>query len=122
MFVVAFVALSLLSSCSISKPCSDAGDTSWVPQIIGDKSCAQKTQEDGTVVNDGGFRQIYQETRTVALVGAFKNGKKHGIWQYYDPQGKLLSLKYFDRGIETSAPASSQKEIDRLIEQHRSLK
>lgn len=111
-----------LSSCSIHKPCAEGGDISWTPKIVGDKKCAQKKLPDGTVVNDGPFKQAYQSTNQIALEGNFVLGQKQGIWQYYGEDHKLKSVKFFEKGVEKTPPPAVQKEIDLIIQQKTGMK
>ena len=112
-----FFSVFCLGGCSISRPCSEGGDTSWTPKIIGDKRCEQKKSSAGKPVNDGKFLQKYQSTGKIALEGQFENGKKQGIWCYYGPDGKLLAVKYFDQGVEKTPPIEFQKKVDLIIQQ-----
>ncbi|MBC7397252.1 MAG: hypothetical protein H7333_07390 [Bdellovibrionales bacterium] len=109
--------LLLLSGCAISKPCSEGGDVSWNPKIIGDKKCTQKKLVNGRVVNDGRFLQAYQSNGTIALEGEFDEGKKSGIWLFYAEDHHLVAAKYFDKGVEKTPSAEVQKQIDLLIQQ-----
>ena len=109
--------LLLLAACSISRPCSEGGDVSWNPKIVGDKKCGQKASKDGRQVDDGEFKQFYESTGTLALDGQMKEGQKSGIWLYYSENSQLRSVKYFDHGVEKTPPPEVQKEIDRLIQQ-----
>jgi hypothetical protein len=111
------VLLTLLSACSITKPCSEAGDVSWSPKIIGDKRCTQKTRKDGTTVNHGKFLQSYSSTGRIALEGEFTEGFKSGIWLHYAEDGRLVAVKYFDRGVEKSPSEDIRKKMDLLIQQ-----
>ena len=106
-----------LSACSISRPCSEGGDVTWNPKIIGDKRCEQKELKDGRVVNHGAFNQIYQSTGKVAIEGMFNEGRKSGIWTYYGEDGNIRTIKYFDQGVEKTPPADVQKKIDLIIQQ-----
>ena len=90
---------------------------SWVPKIVGDKKCAQKSMPDGRSLNHGKFQQAYQATGTIALEGNFDEGKKSGIWLYYGEDTKLRAAKYFESGVEKTPPAEIQKQIDLLIQQ-----
>ena len=109
------VLMGMLSGCAISKPCSEAGDITWNPKIVGDKLCTQKKNKDGKYVNDGPFRQIYQTTGKVALEGQFEGGKKQGIWLYYGEDQQLKAARYYDQGVEKTPPADVQKKIDLII-------
>ena len=122
-FVISIVlGIGLLTSCSISKPCAEAGDVSWNPKIVGDKKCTQKKLPDGKMVNDGPFRQAYQSTNEIALIGQFTLGQKSGIWQYYGEDRKLKTVKYFDHGVESLPPPEVQKEINLIIQQKTGMK
>ncbi len=107
----------LLGACSITKPCSEAGDVSWNPKIIGDKRCTQKTRKDGRVVNHGRFLQSYTSTGRIALEGEFTEGLKSGIWLHYAEDGRLIAVKYFDQGVEKSPSEDVRKKMDLLIQQ-----
>ena len=114
--------LTAVSACAITKPCTDAGDVSWNPKIIGDKRCAQKTTTDGRVLNHGKFQQYYQSTGTLALEGNFEEGKKDGIWLYYAEDRHLVAAKFFAKGVEKTPPLEVQKQIDLIIEQKAGMK
>jgi radical SAM superfamily enzyme YgiQ (UPF0313 family) len=109
--------LLIVCACSITKPCSEGGDVNWSPKIVGDKRCAQKTKPDGSVVNQGKFTQYYGSSADVALEGEFVDGLKEGIWLYYSEKHQLISLKYFDKGIECTPPIEAQKQMDLIIQQ-----
>lgn len=106
-----------LSACSVTKPCSEGGDVSWNPKIVGDKRCAQKEFPGKRMLNHGAFTQAYKSTGRIALEGEFDEGRKQGIWKYYAEDGSLKAVKYFDRGVEKTPPAEVQKEIDLIIQQ-----
>ena len=106
-----------LSSCSVTKPCSEGGDVSWNPKIIGDKRCEQKELPNGKTVNHGTFTQTYQSTGKVAIEGMFVEGQKSGIWTYYGEDTKIRAIKYFDHGVEKTPPSDIQKKIDLIIQQ-----
>jgi hypothetical protein len=112
----------LLSACAITKPCSEGGDVSWTPKIIGDKRCVQKKAKDGRTVNQGKFQQYYQTTQTIALEGGFDDGRKDGIWLYYGEDKRLLATKFFDKGVEKTPPLEVQKKIDLIIQQKAGVK
>lgn len=112
----------ILTACSIRKPCAEGGDISWTPKIVGDKRCTQKKQPDGTFLNEGPFRQIYESNREIALEGEFVKGQKHGIWLHFGEDRKLKSAKYFEKGVEKTPSAEIQKKIDLIIEQKTGVK
>jgi len=110
--------LSVLGdACSITRPCSEAGDVSWNPKITGDKRCTQKTRKDGKTVNHGKFLQSYSSTGRIALEGEFVEGFKSGIWLHYAEDGRLIAVKYFDQGVEKSPSEDVRKMMDLLIQQ-----
>lgn len=111
-----------LMGCAVTKPCSEGGDVSWNPKIIGDKRCAQKTDASGHTFNQGKFQEYYFSTGTLALEGEFDQGRKDGIWLYYGEDRRLISAKFFDRGVEKTPPASAQKQIDLIIQQKAGMK
>lgn len=113
---------SFLQGCAIHKPCSEAGDTTWNPKILGDKRCAQKVGPEGKIVNDGPFLQVYQTNREVALQGQFSNGQKDGVWLYFGEDRKLKAAKFFEKGVERTPTVEAQKEIDLIIQQKAGMK
>ena len=120
LYVVIF--LFLVSGCAIHKPCSEAGDVTWNPKIIGDKRCKQKSLPDGRVVNHGSFQQSYQSNGEIALDGNFVDGKKDGIWLFYGEDRHLISAKFFEKGVEKTPDPESQKKIDLIIQQKAGVK
>lgn len=115
--ILTMIVAVLLSGCSITKPCSEGGDVSWIPKIVGDKRCAQKEFPGKRTLNHGAFTQAYQSTGRIALEGEFDEGRKQGIWKYYGEDGQLKAVKYFDRGVEKTPPPEIQKEINLIIQQ-----
>lgn len=72
--------------------------------IRGDRRCQQK-EMGGKLVNHGKFTQFYMNGKP-ALEGQFEEGRKTGIWIQYDEKtGEKIVEKYFERGVEMSAPA-----------------
>lgn len=120
--MISLVLSGWMVSCSVHKPCSDAGDVSWTPKITGDKKCTQKKMEDGRYVNHGPFKQAYQSNGQIAIEGQFDYGQKQGIWLYYGEDGKLKNAKFFEKGVEKTPPPSVQKEIDLIINQKTGMK
>ena len=116
------LSVTQLTSCSVSKPCAEAGDVSWNPKIIGDKKCTQKKLPNGKFVNDGPFKQAYQSTNELALEGQFVLGQKQGIWLFYGEDRRLKVAKYFEKGVEKTPPPAIQKEIDLIIQQKTGMK
>ncbi|MBS1957876.1 MAG: hypothetical protein JST80_00245 [Bdellovibrionales bacterium] len=112
----------LIGGCAIHKPCSEGGDITWNPKITGDKRCEQKEFSGHKMLNHGKFTQAYKTTGTIALEGQFDEGRKEGLWLYYGEDTKLRSVKYFDRGVEKTPPASAQKQIDLIIRQKAGMK
>jgi hypothetical protein len=121
-FGLVILLTAICSACSISRPCTEAGDVSWNPRILGDKRCTQKRQPDGRIVNHGKFTQAYASNGRIALEGSFDEGRKSGIWLYYAEDGHLISAKYFDRGVEKTPPPEFQQKIDLLIQQKAGMK
>ena len=115
--VAAVFLILIVSGCSVTRPCSDGGDVSWNPKIVGDKRCDQKELPNGKTVNHGQFKQGYQTTGTIALEGNFDEGKKDGIWAYYAEDSHLMAVKYFEKGVEKAPSLEAQKKIDLLIQQ-----
>lgn len=97
-----------LFACSITRPCSEAGDLSDIPKIKGDKKCYQKKQKDGSYKNDGKFFQ-YHPNGNIALEGEFKDGEKNGTWTQYDEAGKKIAVRYFENGVEYFRGPPSKK-------------
>lgn len=99
----------MLSGCAISRPCSEAGDVTWVNPgypIKGDKKCRQVKNTEGKYVNDGKFQWFYMSGK-LALEGEFKNGFKDGIWtQYEEKSGRPILEKNFVSGKEVLSPGA----------------
>jgi hypothetical protein len=89
------------TSCSTSRPCADAGDTSWPLKIKGDRSCAQK-KISGKWVNHGSYVQKHENGK-LALDGQFVEGKKHGIWIEYNDKGEKVRERRYENGVELSS-------------------
>lgn len=70
--------------------------------------CYQKKDANGNILNHGNFRQWYPGG-SLALEGAFEEGKKNGLWVQYDEKGNRISEKWFEHGIERSLPNAENK-------------
>ena len=116
------ISFGFLSGCAIHRPCSEGGDVTWNPKIVGDKRCGQRKLPSGKIVNEGKFQQYYQKTGNLALEGQFEEGQKQGIWSYYGEDQHLKVVKYFDKGIEKTPPSDVQKKIDLIIQQKSGMK
>lgn len=88
-----------LSGCGTSKPCADAGDTSWVQPVVGNRQCRQIKRTDGTYINDGRY-VVWSPSGKILLEGAFKQGRKDGTWTQYDEAGRKLVEKHYVDGTE----------------------
>lgn len=95
---------------------------SWSPKIAGDKRCTQKRARDGRMLNHGKYLQSHASNGKIALEGEFFEGLKQGIWTQYAEDGRLVAVKYFEKGVEKTPPAEVQKKIDLLIEQKARLR
>src|SRR5690349_11180379 len=103
--LAAAAAVALTWGCSsIEKPCSSAGDVSWITEIRGDSQCKQKLMKDGSYLNHGRYIKRYPDGK-IALEGDFYEGKKHGYWIQYDENGMKVVEKYFEYGVEKAPPA-----------------
>ena len=103
------ILLFFASACSSGyKPCAQGGDVTWANKIHGDRVCYQKRQKDGTYLNEGHYRQYYDNGK-IAIEGQFKDGKKEGIWTQYDEKGEANLEKYYEKGVEKSPPADVKR-------------
>jgi len=87
------------------KPCTDGGQPSregTVP-FRGIKRCLQVKDQTGNFVNDGKYREWY-DNDDIALEGEYRLGKKTGRWVEYDHKRKIISDKWFLDGKEVPPP------------------
>jgi hypothetical protein len=89
------------------QPCAEGGDVSWEPKVIGTMECHQKKSE-GPRVNHGAFHQWHPNGK-LALEGSFQDGKRDGLWSYYNESGEKKMEKYFDNGVEKTVEKSLPK-------------
>lgn len=82
------------------RPCSDGGDP-YHAVAYGRKTCEQTKNKFGKYVNNGKYYEWYPNEH-IAVIGEYKNGKKHGRWMEFDEDGKKMDEKYFEYGIEKS--------------------
>ena len=101
--LTALTLLAWMTSCSTTRPCSEAGDVAWQNTIEGDRHCQQKKLKNGTWTNHGKFKQSYPNGKT-ALEGEFVEGQKNGYWTQYDESGKKKVERYYEKGVERSSP------------------
>ncbi len=62
--------------------------------------CEQKQLRDGTLVNDGQFQQ-WRKNGKIALEGRFENGKRTGVWSYFDESGNKIIERRYENGVMT---------------------
>ncbi len=108
-FWALFVISLGLSACAISHPCSEGGDTSWNPNIRGDKRCQKVQDPSGRYLNQGKYVQTYPGGK-IAVEGEFLEGKRNGTWVQYNEKGERVMERYFDHGVEkaVASPAASK--------------
>ena len=96
------------SSCviSISKPCQDGGDPARETSFRGNRTCTQKRDPQGKYVNHGLYQEWHLNGK-LALEGYYKMGKKDGRWIEYNPEGRKVSEKLYDYGLQI--PEKPQK-------------
>jgi antitoxin component YwqK of YwqJK toxin-antitoxin module len=100
--------------CAVSKPCRDAGDVMLAEdEGNGNTRCHQK-DFDGKPYNHGEYKHYFLDG-SPAVEGQFVAGKKDGIWILYNQRHDVKAVKYFDQGVERSAPPETQKLIDEII-------
>lgn len=84
----------------------EAGDTTWIQPLVGDKHCIQQKAPNGNYLNHGRYTVI-SPTGKLLLEGHFNFGKKTGTWTQYDEKGNRIVEKYYQDGREdfgTPAP------------------
>lgn len=112
--------LLLIAGCAVTKPCRDGGDVLVSDdEGNGNARCHQKEFE-GRPQNHGKYTHFFLDG-TPAVEGQFLEGKKDGIWVVYNKQHSVKAVKYYDRGVERSAPPETQKLIDEIIRQKNEL-
>jgi len=99
---------SLLLACSSGyKPCSKAGDTSWLHPLKGDRTCHQRELSDGAIVNHGKY--VVRNGRQTLLEGEFFEGKKNGVWTEFNEKGEPVAERYYENGVEKARPLLPSK-------------
>ncbi len=83
----------------VTKPCTTGGDPSSKDPIGGTKKCTQRKDASGHWVNEGPYTEWFPNGNR-ALQGEFHWGKKQGKWLEWNPEGKLLSEKFYEDGVE----------------------
>ncbi len=112
-FVLAVVGCFGVAGCSSHpyRPCSEGlatGDDAPVAApsshpFQGTKHCFQKQDEEGKLLNEGQYRELYPED-TLAVEGEYHLGKKTGRWITYDPAGNKVKDQYFLDGKPIPRP------------------
>jgi len=102
-----FILIGILSSCvgRPNRPCSDGGEPSREAPFRGDKTCEQHKDAQGKWVNEGVYREYY-ENGSRALEGSFKEGVKDGTWTEWSASGKKTRERYFVSGTEVKGRTS----------------
>ncbi len=47
----------------------------------------------------GWYYDYYYETKSIKVLGHYKNGKKDGIWIYYDEKKNEILREYYSNGV-----------------------
>lgn len=104
-----------LSGCALKRPCSEAGDTSWTPEFknAGDKQCNQIQDKEGRYINHGKYVHKYRSGKP-AVVGFFKDGKRDGVWEFFDEAGEKKIERFYRDGVETVPGMPSAKDVNQL--------
>jgi len=100
-FIIWMIICSL--GCSTTRPCTEGGDITWRKVFKGNRHCYKKTLDDGQVVNHGEYIEEYPNGK-IAIKGAFKDGKKHGVWIEYNEKEEPVMEKYFHDGVDKPVP------------------
>jgi hypothetical protein len=48
-------------------------------------------------IPEGQWRSFYN-TGIIKILGTYKNGKQHGAWEYYDLNGNMINIFYYEDG------------------------
>jgi antitoxin component YwqK of YwqJK toxin-antitoxin module len=87
--------------------CLEGGQSAREPtaerKFRGTRQCQQKKDRRGIYVNVGRYYEWHDNDK-IALKGAYNDGRKTGRWLEYDPQGVILSDRYYENGVEVPAP------------------
>jgi antitoxin component YwqK of YwqJK toxin-antitoxin module len=60
--------------------------------------------------------ELYYEDGQLDYVGHFKNGKEHGDWIYYWPNGNRKSIEYYQNGAENGTMYDYNEKGEPIIE------
>lgn len=82
-----------------SHPCQEAGEPARDVPFKGDKRCSQTRTPNGKYVNQGPYQEWYPNGK-LALEGGYKMGKKDGRWIEYDPNGRKVSQRFYEDGVD----------------------
>jgi hypothetical protein len=114
-FIFSAVGLFSLSACSMTRPCTEAGDLDHIPKVKGDKVCYQREQPDGKFANHGAYIQRHMNGK-IAVEGQFEDGRKVGYWHFYDDKGKKYAERFFtESGVEIIGPRPPDKDFEKSL-------
>jgi hypothetical protein len=95
----------MLSGCATikaSRPCTEGGQPAWDDKrvTVGTKKCEQYRAPKGNYLNHGKYLE-YSTRGSLLLEGEYSAGKKTGKWVEWDEEGKKVSEKWYENGVET---------------------
>ncbi len=100
------------------------------PASYYDSTSGQKTKDltyftDQTnLVQLNGYCANYYEPGSIKTEGTFIYGEKNGEWKFYDENGRLTSIKYFEKGLLSGPflqyyPATAKKAVEGNYKDHK---
>ena len=68
---------------------------------------------------NGPYQEFFENGSQVKISGSYKDDKKHGIWKYYDQEGKVIKTELWKEGVDETAKYAIMRKVSAKHAEHR---
>ena len=68
---------------------------------------------------NGPYQEFFENGSQVKISGSYKDDKKHGIWKYYDHEGKVIKTELWKDGVDETAKYAIMRKVSAKHAEHR---
>ncbi len=68
---------------------------------------------------NGPYQEFFENGSQVKISGSYKDDKKHGIWKYYDQEGKVIKTELWKDGVDETAKYAIMRKVSAKHAEHR---
>ena len=67
---------------------------------------------------NGPYQEFFENSSKMKISGSYKDDKKHGIWKYYDQEGKVIKTELWNDGVDETAKYATMRKVTAKYAEH----